>query len=146
MKKSEVLSLATELAKLVDKDVGNVKAAYAIARNIKIIAPIVSDLESLKEKVTKEFEDARTALCELHADKDEDGKVKVENDQYVGLPNDEFSDALKELIESHQPRIQEFNDLLQEDEDVELYKVDIENLPSTLTAQQMLVLFSIIKE
>lgn len=143
--RTALLNLANKLATLADKDLGNVKASYAISRTIKAISQEVSTIESLKEKVTKEFEDARTEVCVKHCEKDEDGNAKVENDNYVGIPNEAFNTDLQALIEEHQPKIEEFNAFLKEEVEVDLFKLDVETLPSNTTAMDLITLSPILK-
>lgn len=143
--RTALMNLANKLATLADKNLGNVKATYAISRTIKAISNEVSTIESLKEKVTKEFEDARTEICIKHCDKNEDGSPKIEDDNYVGLPNDAFTEELKALIAEHQPKIDEFNDFLKEEVEVDLFKLDVELLPSNTTALDMMTLEPILK-
>jgi hypothetical protein len=143
--RTALLNLANKLATLADKDLGNVKVSYAISRTIKAISSEVSTIESLKEKVTTDFETARTTICEQFCDKNEDGTPKIENDNYCGIPNPEFTDALQVLIAEHQPRIEEFNEFLKEDVEVDLFKLDVELLPSNTTALDLITLEPILK-
>jgi len=146
MIRSDLMTLASELATLSSRDLGSIKGSYAVAKNIKIIAEDVKTIEELKEKITKDFETARTAICELHAEKDENGTAKVENDNYVGLPNEAFNNDLQALIADHQPKIDEFNSFLKEEIDISLFKVGIEHFPASLTPMQVMTLMPIIAE
>lgn len=144
--RTALLNLANKLATLADKDIGNIKASYAISRTIKAISQEVSTIESLKEKITKDFEDERTEICIKHCEKNEDGSPKIAEDNYVGIPNPEFSEELQALIAAHQPKIEEFNAFLKEEVEVDLFKLDVDTLPSNTTAMDLMVLEPIIKE
>jgi len=143
--RSALMSLATKLASLAEKDLGSVKASYAISRTIKAISQEITTIETLKEKITKDFEDARTKLCEEYCEKNEDGSPRIENDNYCGLPNEDFSAALQTLISEHQPKIEEFNVFLKEEIEVDLFKLDVETLPNYTTAMDLMVLEPILK-
>lgn len=67
-----------------------VKVAYAISRNLDKMNNIVTS-----------YETARKTLLDQYAEKDEEGKAKVKNGNYV-IQEDQkqaFSDEMKELLE-----------------------------------------------
>lgn len=54
------------------------KLGYAISKNIKTF-----------QEVIKEYDENRIKICERYAEKEEDGKVRIENDKYVFMEENE---------------------------------------------------------
>ncbi len=98
--------------------------AFSIAKNIKKIA---AELEA--------YEETRKKLLEEKADKDEKGKAIIEEGNYKLSP-----EATQEVLE-------EINQLQQNEIDLDLTKIQIEELNSAdLTPQELFTVEFMIKE
>jgi len=138
--------------------VGNlsgIKFAYVVARNKnKIKSEIDSFQEAIKQSNDfQEYEKKRAELCELHAKKDEKGKsiingneYEIDNQQAFEAQLKVLRDGNKEVIEAREKQINDFNSFLKEESKLELYKVDLKDVPENITTEQMSSIISIIKE
>lgn len=128
-------------------DLKGVKFAYAILKNKKIIANELEVLQTLAKPNPKfrEYETKRVALCEEYCDKDEKGKPKVEKNNYVGLEeNEKFKEELnklqeeyKSVLDNQNKKREEYITLMQEEIEIDLYKVILDNLPEDITPKQL---------
>jgi len=139
------------------KDLKGIKFAYAIAKNNKLIN---SEIETLQEIIKPdekygEYDQKRIELCEKFCEKDENGKPKkidIRNREnkiigynYVGLEsNSEFKEKLKvfmkenkEIIDSQKEKEKEYNKLLDEKVDINIYKIKLEDIDENITPAQM---------
>ena len=157
MKKSEVLLLNRALNGLAI--LTGVKFTYAVARNLNILKNEIESLDKSMEPSEKfqEFDKARIALVELHAEKDKQGKAKMEiaqngAQQYVIDPEnkmfkkafDTLKEKHKEAVDARDKQIEEYTKLLTTDSDVVLFKVKLEDVPKEISAVQMAGIYKIV--
>ena len=150
MKKSEVLLLHKALNRL--GNLTGVKFAYAVSKNINILKNEIESLDKAMEPSEKfmEYDKARIALVELHAEKDDKGKAKIitsasGSQQYdIDEENKMFKKAFDALKEKHkeavgarEKQVEEYIKLLETDSDVKVYKVKLEDVPKEITVVQM---------
>lgn len=152
MKNKELLELYEFLHKI---NLKGVKFSYAIAKNISIIKP---EVESLQKSIDmteeyKEFDAKRIELAKKHAKKDKNGEPLVVDKNYV--PENEaelekkfavLKEENKELVEARKKQMDEFNELLDKQNDVKLYKISIKDIPEEISSQQMTQIFQLIEE
>lgn len=149
MKKREMLDLNLILTQL--KESGNTKFKYAILKNIGILKAQLIALEQIESEVKeilKDFEADRNNLIVELGTSDNAGNYTVDqtDEEVMQL----FKEKLETLIEKHKPSIDEYNkkliefeNLLSEESDEELYfkTISIEDLPDEgLSADQLLKL------
>lgn len=146
----EVIVLHNQLSIL---NHSGVKFSYAIARNVAILKPLV---QSLKDSVAPsedfaEFDGERIKLAIEHSKKDEKGKPVIENGNYV--VEDSFHKSLeplkkkyKEAIEGHQKKLEEYNALLNETVEIELYGIKYEWLPESITSKEMSAILPLVED
>ena len=149
MKKREMLDLNLILTQL--KEFGNTKFKYAILKNIGILKAQLIALEQIESEVKeilKDFEADRNNLIVELGTSDNAGNYTVDqtDEEVMQL----FKEKLETLIEKHKPSIDEYNkkliefeNLLSEESDEELYfkTISIEDLPDEgLSADQLLKL------
>lgn len=147
MKKSELVIIGNVLENMSKIDSASVKFKYAIARNIKLLAPIVSPILEMRDKIQKEFENTRIEICKNHCAKDESGEPIFEGDNFTGLQgNAEFETDIKGLYDSFKTKFTDFNSLIEEDEEINLYKINLSDIPNDITTEQFIVLEPIITE
>ena len=157
MKKSEVLILYKTLNKL--GSLTGVKFTYAVAKNLNILKNEIESLDKSMEPSEKfaDYEKARIALVELHAEKDDKGKAKIETSengaqQYVIDPENKMFkkafDALKvkhkDAVSAREKQVEEYTKLLASDSDVTLYKVKLDDVPKEISAVQMAGIYDIV--
>ena len=157
MKKSEVLLLYKALNRL--GSLTGVKFAYAVSKNINILKNEIESLDKAMEPSEKfmEYDKARIALVELHAEKDDKGKAKIETSasgaqQYViDEENKMFKKAFdtlkakhKEAVDARDKQTEEYIKLLATDSDVKVYKVKLDDVPKEITAVQMSGIYEIV--
>src|SRR3990167_4353444 len=146
MKKTEIIQLYRNLNTL--GQLQGVKFAYSISRNLAILKPEIEALEKASSPTPEflEMDKERIKLVEEHAEKDEKGKPKKKGNEYV-IPEDkkeDFENAFeafklehKELFDAREKQIEEYNELLQTESEVKLYKVNLVDVPQNITVQQM---------
>ena len=149
MKKREMLDLNLILTQLNES--GNTKFKYAILKNIGILKAQLIALEQIESEVKeilKDFEADRNNLIVELGTSDNAGNYTVDqtDEEVMQL----FKEKLETLIEKHKPSIDEYNkkliefeNLLSEESDEELYfkTISIEDLPDEgLSADQLLKL------
>ena len=111
MKLNDVLVKATQLEYLAKKQLP-VRLSYAIGRNRDVFA-----------KEYQRYETERIKMCEMFADKDEDGKPIVENNNYQ--MTDEARQELNEALE-------EFRNTTEVDIDIYKYNKKLDTLLNEL--------------
>ena len=147
-----------------------VKFACALAKNKKAIDKEVKLLqETLKfTKNYEEYENKRIKLCDEFATKDENGKpqikvlgcnvvsgIKREEGEYVFTDENKkmFEEKLAVLrkeyteeLDERKKQIKEFNELLENEADIELYMIAFEDVPQDITTNMMSAIIYIVKD
>ena len=135
MTKSELFELYVGLKSITN--LKGVKFNHAIARNINKIEPEIKALQKSLEASDEfnEYEKKRVELAKEHAKK-VDGEPLLENNRYIMEDKEAFDKAFEEfkldyteVIEAREKQAEDYNELLEEDTDIELYKIDLENIP-----------------
>ena len=125
MKKRETLALNATLKNFLDVQSSNAKFSYAVDRNIK---KMKDEVESL-EKVLKPFEEERIAIIKEMAKKDDKGEIifsKENKDAPEFEDKAKLEEKLKELQEKYETTFKEYKELLEEESEIELYKIPVE--------------------
>ena len=88
MRLGEITGLATNLLRLTEKKFP-AKVSYAIAKNAELL-----------KKENQDLEQQRVKLCEMYADKDEEGKPMTENGKFVFREGEQqkFQTEYEELL------------------------------------------------
>lgn len=155
MKNIEVLNLFQGLDSL--KDLSGVKFTYGVMRNREILKPIFNSIveaEKIKdEKVEKLNEEIRKLAIE-HAKKDEKGNAIVENGTIV-LENvkdlnkkiEKLKEEDEESFKMREKHLEAYNEFLLEElkEEPEFFLIDLEDVPETITHEQMKIIYPLIK-
>jgi len=154
MTREELLTLAESFVNV--KELVGVKFAYAVSKNSKNLSEEVEACQKSMEpsKGFIEYEEKRITLCKEHCDKDEKGEPVVTDSHFVGLKsNNGFDKAwglLKseyaETIEEREKMVEEYKEFLQEEVDVELYKVNLEDVPEDISVEQLHGIMAIVEE
>jgi len=159
MKNKEILQLYNAL-----QDVSNlsgVKFAYAVSRNINKVKPTLNSLEEAinpKEEY-KEFESKRVELAKKYAKKNENGEpvtntdldnntktYEIENQKAFQKEMTKLQKEYAQAITNREKQIEEYKNLLEEETQIDFYKIKKENLPEDITAQQLTGIFAIIED
>jgi hypothetical protein len=141
MKNQAIQNLFNALRSLPDTK--KFKFDYAVIKNMKTLTPIVQRFNN-QLKITDElraFDLERIKICEEFAEKKENGVPRIENGAYI-FPNveaeQECTKKIDELqtiephktaIDEYEARAKEYEKYLQEETDVDLFKVKMENVP-----------------
>jgi len=133
------------------------KGAYGIAKNKRLVESEIKSIEDAqKSQVTpegvQEFDTERLKACNEFCDKDEDGKPKVMNNNFVMTENTvvfneklaELQEEFKEGLEARSVLEEEFKVFLQEEVEVEIHTIKINDLPDNITATQIEALNDIV--
>lgn len=118
MKNKDILNLYTGLNNL-----GNLKGAkfgYAVSRNMNILKPFIDKIEQDKQ-----------SLLENYAEKDKKGFVQKEG---------------KFVIKNQEEADKEFEKILNEEQEVKLYKILLSEIPQDITTAQLNGIYDIINE
>lgn len=118
MTNEELLTLSQGIKNI--SELKGQKFGYIIARNVKLLSPEL-----------KKFDDARIALAESYSKK-LDNKPVMKDNQYD--------------IENKEGFDQEYKKLLQEKVEVNLFKLDLADVPEEITSGQMVGITLLIKE
>ena len=111
MTKQDLLNTFEALTKL--GNIAGVKFSYFVGRNINLLKP----------EVVK-YNDDRKILLESCSEKDENGKLKTkENGDAILKDTEVWAEKIKELLE--------------EEVNIDLYKININDIPDTITAGQL---------
>lgn len=132
-----------------------VRFAYAMAKNKSALK---RELETLQEAIKMsekygEYEEKRVELCEQHSEKDDKGKAKLENNEYVILSKAQFDKELGKLrkeyesvIEERTAQIKEFNELLKKESEFKPYMVAYESVSEEISSSQLSGIIELIEE
>lgn len=134
----DALSNVTELK--------GVKFAYTLIKNKKKIEEEIKILEEVV-KASEDFsiyENQRIRLCEIHCEKDDNGKPIILENKYKILDIQSFDNELNSLKEKHmssilerERQINEYNKMLEEDIEINLSKIDFIDIPTDITTAQL---------
>lgn len=144
-----VVTIFRELQKL--SDVPNTKLAYFVMRNKKFMAKEIAEIQKLTQPSLEYMavDTQRVDICKHYALKDEAGKPKVENNNFVFAEEGkkDLTKALekleadnKEVLEKEKQKSIVINQKLDEEIEIEVYTLDFDKLPSNLNANQIEIL------
>lgn len=154
MKKSEAVSLYNGIHAVMG--LVGVIFGYALNKNLSILKPEIEALQKVATppKEFLEFDEKRVAIVKKYAKKDDKGEFVVKDNQYDVAENKEvvekevstLREENKSIVEAHDKQMAEYNALLDQETNIELYKVKLENVPKDITAAQMKEIYLIIEE
>jgi len=156
MKKQDVLQLFNGLQAV--SNLPGAKWSYAVARNITKLKPEVEALQKAysADKDFVEFENKRIELAQKHAVKEKGNPKKIKignNEEYIIADKDKFNKELtpiqkkyKKAIDERKKQIDDFNDILKEEIEIDLYMVSSEYIPEGITPAQLSNIMPIIEE
>ncbi|MDD3302229.1 MAG: hypothetical protein PHN31_01640 [Candidatus Gracilibacteria bacterium] len=136
------------------------KFAYAMIKNKKLIR---NELENIEGSIFdtenyKEYNKLRIELCEKFCEKNQDGSCifindingqqsyKIENKKEFEKEILELQEKFKEDIEHKTNQLVEYNKLLDEEINIELFMIKSDDLPNMLTVEQTESIFDLIKD
>jgi len=124
-----------------------VKFAYAISRNKKIILEELKMVEEHKPKIDEAYEKERVEMLVKNAVKNEDGSIDWENVQtqtpkikdmeQLNSDFEELKERYKNVIEKYEQESTEYSNFMEEEVDIDIYKIKIENFPETINQKTM---------
>lgn len=132
----------------------NVRFSYAIAKNDKLIA---TEIESLNKSIqaTPEFQkydEARIELVKKFSKKNAEGEAEIVNNQFViedlKLWEKEFKKFNKdytEILAKREEQVAQYNKLLEEKTEIKLHMINENDLPRTITPQQLASILTIVE-
>lgn len=164
MKNIDLLMLGEQLKSKIEelKLLQGAKFTYGLSKNISIIEEEIKHIqESIKP--TEEFtayDEARVALCKVHAKKDKDGefiyKVHPESGQQeydIDVDGKKWTTAIEKLrkdnseaITKREKQLKDYNELLDADCEIEFYSMSIDSIPNEINVEQMLIVQHFIKD
>ena len=151
MKNKDLYTLEVALEKV--KDLKGIKFSLCVVKNKKLIKNELEDLQKVKPVTPQqyiEYETKRIELCREYALLDDDGKPTIQNDNYIIDQSriesfkkavEKMSKPYKEIIEKYSKEAEDFNKILEEDVILNLYKIDEDELPSEITAEQLEIIY-----
>lgn len=151
MTKQELIVLYRNLNNL--GSLSGPKIAYAIARNINKIKP---EMEAIDKSIEasdeyKAFENKRLELVKEHCKKDENGELIIKDGNYD--VEDSYAAVYEDLKKEHadvlaarEKQIEEYNELLDTEVSIDLFKVKFDSLPEDITASQVHGILAIIED
>lgn len=145
MKRSEFFDLYNKLQGLRYHS-DNKNFSYALIKNIKAIE---QDINKLNEviKPTEEFlqfEQERLAICQSHSIKDDNGDPLLNGDEFQIENIEKFNEDLiplktkyQDMLNYRQEQIEKYNSLLDQEIEMELVKIGPDDLPDTITPNEI---------
>ena len=157
-------NLSKALTDILSKNSGSTKFKLYSGMNLKLLEPIRTSVDELLkpspeiEGLQKLGEAKRIELLDIASDKDENGKPKIENNNYVISEENlekfkkdfiEFSNQIKDknkdIVDAHEKKQKELEELLTESFDVSvLKKLKVEDLPEGISTQESQILLYIV--
>jgi hypothetical protein len=125
---------------------GGARFAYAVARNL---SKLNSEVESIAAAFDAHenfiaYDKERAEVAATFAEKNPDGSPKLEGQRYIVTDEDALAKALEPVKEKHKAAIEErekqikdFEELLKEEVEIDIYMVNQIFLPETITADQI---------
>ena len=151
MKKRDLISLNSALVALEGRQF-TVKFSYFMAKNKVMIKDEFAALDEVRKPSPEyiAFDTKRAEMAMEFADKDDDGKPKIENNNFIITQKvEEFRKALDELkatnakvIETYEKQVKDFEELLDEDIDFRGPKIDLKDIPPTIEPSFLEVLIT----
>lgn len=155
MKKKELLELHAHLRvcqTLSGKCENITKFLYGVERNILKQESEIKALEkaSNPSQEIQQYDQERIALCKIHANK-KDGQPIIINNAYdlsdaSGALKEEFAKAFEELKEKYkdaldkrEEQMKQFDQILEEEVEIELYKIKLDNIPDDIAKHKGLM-------
>lgn len=158
-KKKDILEINEALNSLLSS--GEVKSknlVYAIIKNTKLVEPEVTALSKALETDSEEFKTYVEETREIYgkyADIDEQGNIKTVPGGIVlkdPTTKDEVSklivdldDKYKDAIEARKVEIEKYNEILDEDVEIDFYKIKLEYLPEEIEPRVLYILDPIVE-
>lgn len=136
------------------------KAAYALGRNLEKLKPFVAQIQkqATPSKEYQAFQQERLKLVKEYQARDENDKP-ISHTTKDGIETayiedqDAFEEALEKLKKKHKKAIkaqeeldEEINDLLEEEEEFDLYWIKLSWLPDNIKGSQLFGIMPLIKE
>ncbi|OGW36134.1 MAG: hypothetical protein A2X58_08625 [Nitrospirae bacterium GWC2_56_14] len=154
MKKKDLFMLLQGLNDVAD--FSGAKFAYAIAKNIKLVEDECNLLRGLTKPndAFMEYNGKREALAQKYCEKNEDNTPKTNDNEYVmGVGKLKFKQEHSALlieyadaIAEYNSKLADFNALLEENADIELFKISSELLPDAITPKHVVAIMAVIEE
>jgi len=117
------------------QELKGLKFAIQISKNIKMLKDELQHIDDAT-KPTAEFLELAAKVNALQEKNEVDSREKIEA----------LEEENKELVDARKVQIEEFNSLLEETLEIELYKISEEDLPENITGKQLSDIQLIIKE
>jgi hypothetical protein len=153
MTNSKIIELYNGLLEITN--LKGVKFSYAVAKNISILEKEVEVLRTTTKESDdfKQYEKERIELCKKLSKKDEKGNPTLVNGQYIMENKETFDAEFKTLgevykleLDNRKAQLENFEKLLKVESTVELFKINIDQIPEDVTTAQMNVLYPLIIE
>lgn len=137
------------------KNTKGTKVAFTIVKNIKLIDPVYEKMKKFMEQPeeTEAYTKERIALCELHSEKDENGKPLHEGDSFKIADEEAFNkdmevlkEKYKDLFEKFENKKKELTEFLEEEIELPLIFIEESLLDKEMTVQEVEAIYPIIKE
>ena len=159
MKTGELLTMQVELENMVGTKMPLPgKFAYAVARNLKLLAPVkeafMEQIDPSKNPIMQAYDADRVASLTEIAEKNPDGSPVVVENQFVISDPAEQTRVLAEVLARHpdlpaeQTRLNNLIRELQEAEEpnISFYMIDDTLIPAQITAGTMFAILPMIRE
>jgi len=128
------------------KDLKGVKFSYSILKNKRKFEEEIKLFEEVikPNPAYEEYERKRITLCEVHSEKNDEGKPIILNDKYKLVDMDLFNGELEvlktsylDVINERISQINEYNLILEEEVTIEMAKISFIDLPLDITPKQL---------
>ena len=135
----------------------SVKFHYLLVKNKRLIQSEIESIQEAQEpeKEYMEYEKKRMSLCEVMCEKDDAGKPKVKNQNFI-IPEEtkedfdkkmeEMKEEYAEPIEKMDKKRKEFAELLAEEVKIDFVSIPLSVMPESILGGDVDLLFDLINE
>jgi hypothetical protein len=158
-KRKDLVNIEAAIRSLIETKEGKKKLIFSLVRNKKALEPEVT---AIKEAFNTENDGYKKYLEELrevynqYGAKDEEGNVKLTQTGFVmeeGVDREEVTEKIsileethKEALESRSKEMEDYQKLLEEEVELELFPIDYESLPDEINPEVVYILDELITE
>jgi hypothetical protein len=159
MKRYQAIELLRKLNELKSDKKYSKYVLFAIVKTLDSLDSIRKEIEEEEKKLYTEeyktFNESRVSLLKVYSAKDENGQPIMEGEQVIIEEHrkPEFNEEFNKLVEANKETLEKFNEdaktfdeYLNEETEVKLYKFDFKYLPDDLFPGEYTTLSKLLKE
>lgn len=157
MKNKQILDLFESLVSITN--LTGAKFNYSVVKNIKKLQPEIESLQKAFKNSDEfnEYNNKRVNILKKYSRKDANGEAitkTINKEKHFDIiETEEFKKELdllisenKDIIEKKEKEIKEFNELLETENSIELFKIKLSDIPDGITTEQLAGIYLMIED